>query len=61
MGFATPDELSDLWASAGLSDVEVQPVEVSAGYTGFENLWEPMERRRPSGAYVVSLSPKARA
>ena len=35
---------------------------VGAGYEGFEDLWEPLERGvAPSGAYAASLSPPGRA
>jgi hypothetical protein len=35
---------------------------VSASYTGFEDLWAPLERGvAPSGAYTVSLAPERRA
>ena len=62
MRFATPDELGELWTWAGLDEVEVSAVDVSAGYTGFEDLWEPLESGvGPSGAYVASLPAKARA
>ncbi len=62
MPFATPEELSELWRSAGLADVEVAPVTVSAGYTGFDDLWEPLESGvGPAGAYVAALDPGDRA
>ena len=35
---------------------------VSAGYDGFEDLWQPLELGvAPSGAYVASLAPEQRA
>ena len=62
MPHCTPESLGALWSSAGLADVRVEPVEVSAAYDGFEDLWAPLERGvAPSGAYAVSLDPAARA
>jgi len=62
MPFCRPGELGDLWATAGLADVEVAPVVVSAHYDGFEDLWQPLEAGvAPSGAYAVSLAPERRA
>jgi hypothetical protein len=35
---------------------------VSAGYDGFEDLWQPLEVGvAPSGAYAASLAPEQRA
>lgn len=56
MPYCTPDALGELWSTAGLAQVRVDPVVVSAGYDGFEDLWEPLELGvGPSGAYVASL------
>jgi SAM-dependent methyltransferase len=61
MPFCTPGELGDLWSTAGLADVQVSPVVVTAGYDGFEDLWAPLELGvAPSGAYVGSLASAAR-
>jgi hypothetical protein len=62
MPFCTPDELGALWSAAGLADVRVAPVVVSAGYEGFEDLWQPLELGvAPSGAYATSLAAADRA
>ena len=62
MPYCAPDELADLWAAAGLADVEVGAVVVSAGYAGFEDLWRPLELGvAPSGAYAAALAPARRA
>jgi SAM-dependent methyltransferase len=62
MRFCTPDELEALWANAGLSEVSVCPGVVSAGYEGFDDLWEPLELGvGPSGAYVASLPSERRS
>jgi SAM-dependent methyltransferase len=62
MPFCTPGELGDLWSAAGLGEVDVAPVEVAAGYDGFDDLWHPLELGvGPSGAYAASLPPEQRA
>jgi SAM-dependent methyltransferase len=62
MPFCTPGELGDLWRSAGLAEVAVAAAVVSAGYDGFEDLWQPLEAGvAPSGAYAASLAPEQRA
>jgi SAM-dependent methyltransferase len=56
MPYCTPGELEALWSGAGLADVAVAPVTVSAGYEGFDDLWEPLEHGvAPSGAYAAAL------
>jgi SAM-dependent methyltransferase len=62
MPFCTPEELGDLWSSAGLAGVRVSSAVVSAPYDDFDDLWEPLELGvAPSGAYVASLPPEGRA
>ena len=62
MPYCSPDELGALWSAAGLGDVEVVPAVVAASYTGFEDLWQPLEAGvGPAGAYVVALAPEQRA
>ena len=62
MPYCRPDELAKLWTAAGLDDVEVSPVVISAAYRDFEDLWEPLERGvGPSGAYAVSLPAQRQA
>jgi SAM-dependent methyltransferase len=62
MRYCTPAELSALWEDAGLERVAVSPAVVTAGYSNFEDLWQPLESGvAPSGAYVVSLEPGRRA
>jgi SAM-dependent methyltransferase len=56
MRFGTPDELHALWTVAGLRDIAVAPVTVSAGYADFADLWAPLEAGvGPSGAYLAAL------
>lgn len=62
MPLCTPDELGDLWSTAGLAEVNVSTVVVAAGYDSFEDLWQPLELGvAPSGAYAASLPSERRA
>jgi hypothetical protein len=62
MPYCTPAALGELWSGSGLAHVAVSPVVVSAGYEGFEDLWQPLEVGvAPSGAYAASLAPERRA
>ena len=62
MRFARPDELGDLWRSAGLEDVDVGPIVVHASYDDFEDLWAPFPIGvGPAGAYAASLGGEAQA
>jgi SAM-dependent methyltransferase len=62
MRFATPEELGDLWSSAGLADVSVGPIVVGADYDSIDDLWAPLESGiGPSGAYAASLAEDHRA
>jgi SAM-dependent methyltransferase len=61
MPYCTPGELGELLSSAGLADVSVVPVEVGAGYDGFEDLWQPLDLGvAPSGAYAAGLPAERR-
>ena len=62
MPFCTPDELSGLWAEAGVAAVAVAAAVVGADYEGFEDLWRALESGAgPSGAYAAALAPEQRA
>jgi SAM-dependent methyltransferase len=62
MPFCTPAALAALWSAAGLAGAEVSGAVVSAGYDGFEDLWQPLELGvAPSGAYVAALPADGRA
>ncbi|MEA2330450.1 MAG: hypothetical protein QOH58_588 [Thermoleophilaceae bacterium] len=62
MPFSSPGQLDELWSAVGLVGVRGSAVVVSAGYEGFEDLWQPLERGvAPSGAYATSLAPERRA
>jgi hypothetical protein len=62
MPFCNPGELGRLWQDAGMVDVEVRSVVVSATYRDFADLWAPLEAGvARSGAFCVSLPPAQRA
>jgi SAM-dependent methyltransferase len=62
MPFDEEGELVDLWERVGLSDVEGGEIVAYGEYESFEDLWAPLEAGvAPSGAYVTSLAPDARA
>jgi ubiquinone/menaquinone biosynthesis C-methylase UbiE len=55
--FGNLEELDALWRELGLEDVEAGPIEVSAGYENFDELWGTfLLGVGPAGEYVVSLS-----
>jgi SAM-dependent methyltransferase len=55
------DELAELGRGAGLEDVVVVPLEVSARYESFDELWESFQRGvGPAGDFCASLSPDQR-
>lgn len=59
---AAPDPLRDLFASAGLADVEVQGIEVPMVFADFDDYWTPfLGGQGPAPAYCMSLAEDARA
>ena len=57
MRFATRTELDELWAAAGLRDVETGSIDVEASYDDFDDLWAPFPTGvGPAGAYAASLN-----
>jgi SAM-dependent methyltransferase len=62
MPYCQPDELRRLWGDAGLQEVTTSAITVEAGYSGFDDLWRPLETGvGPSGAYAAALPPEPRA
>ena len=56
MRFSRPEELEELWRSAGLKGVDVGPIDVEAPYDDFDDLWAPFPTGvGPAGAYAASL------
>jgi SAM-dependent methyltransferase len=55
-------ELGELWRAAGLRDVRTRALVVSAAYSGFDDLWEPLPTGiAPSGAFCKSLDAERQA
>jgi ubiquinone/menaquinone biosynthesis C-methylase UbiE len=62
MRFSRPEELEELWRSAGLEGVDVSPIDVEAPYDDFDDLWAPFPTGvGPAGAYTASLDGEAQA
>ncbi len=60
--FGGPGELVDLFAAAGLEDVEESTVRVSSTYGDFDELWQGfLAGVGPAGAYTVGLTEERRA
>jgi SAM-dependent methyltransferase len=54
--------LGELFAAAGLRDVEETSLTATREYAGFDDWWEPFTRGvGPGGAYVARLGPDGRA
>lgn len=57
-----PQRLSDLYQKAGLSQVEVRPIDVSTDFKDFDDYWLPfLGGQGPAPGYVMSLSEERRA
>jgi SAM-dependent methyltransferase len=62
MPYCRPDELRELWRDAGLRPVTTSALVVEAGYSDFDDLWQPLDSGvGPSGAYAAALPPERRA
>jgi SAM-dependent methyltransferase len=56
-----PSALGRLWAEAGLTDVAVDPIEITTRFSDFDDLWTPfLSGQGPAPGYVAALSPPAR-
>jgi SAM-dependent methyltransferase len=57
MKLSRQGQLGDLWKSAGLINIEEEPLAIDQPYSSFNDYWEPFTKGAgPGGAYVVSLS-----
>jgi len=62
MDWCAEGELAELWREAGLRDVRLGALTVSAAYTGFQDLWSPLlSGVAPSGAFCKSLDEERQA
>jgi hypothetical protein len=56
MALGRPDALADLWRDGGLHGIRTAPIEASAHYDGFVDLWAPLTSGiGPAGAYCAAL------
>lgn len=56
-----PDALVELFARAGLRDVQVRPVDVPTDFRGFDDYWSPFEGGQgPAPGYAMSLDEASR-
>jgi SAM-dependent methyltransferase len=60
--YGTAEQLSSLWASAGLINIEVKNIAFRCGFDSFDDFWLPLtEGQGPMGAYLARLSQDHRA
>jgi hypothetical protein len=56
-----PEPLRELWTDAGLDNVSVQAIEVSAVFADFDDYWRPfLGGQGPAPGYVMSLTEEHR-
>jgi SAM-dependent methyltransferase len=60
--YGTAEDLSSLWAAAGLTNIEVKNIVFPCGFDSFDDYWLPLtEGQGPAGAYLGRLSEDHRA
>jgi SAM-dependent methyltransferase len=56
-----PEALEKLFASAGLEEVEVKPIDIPTPFANFDDYWQPfLGGQGPAPAYAMSLTETAR-
>lgn len=56
-----PEALEELFAGAGLEEVETKPIDVSTTFANFDDYWQPfLGGQGPAPAYAMSLDEAAR-
>ena len=56
-----PGPLTELFRNAGLSDVEVRPIEIATDFKDFDDFWSPfLGGQGPAPSYTMSLSEEQR-
>jgi SAM-dependent methyltransferase len=59
MSYAKPDRLAQLWSDAGMEAVKTSALDVDAGYSSFDDLWQGLAGGAgPAGAYAAKLPPE---
>jgi len=54
--YGTKEELSSLWTSGHLTNIEIKNLEFPCGFSSFEDFWQPLtEGQGPAGAYLARL------
>jgi SAM-dependent methyltransferase len=57
-----PEPLERVFHQAGLSSVEIRPLDVRAGFASFDDFWTPfLGGQGPGGSYVLSFDERRRA
>jgi hypothetical protein len=57
-----PEALEKLFASAGLQEVEVKPIDIPTSFANFDDYWQPfLGGQGPAPAYAMSLDETTRA
>jgi ubiquinone/menaquinone biosynthesis C-methylase UbiE len=60
--YGTAEEMTSLWASAGLTSIEVKNIVFDCGFESFDDFWEPLtEGQGPAGAYLRRIPEGQRA
>jgi ubiquinone/menaquinone biosynthesis C-methylase UbiE len=55
--YGTAEELTSLWAAAGLRNIEVKNISFPCGFDSFDDFWQPLtEGQGPAGAYLRRIS-----
>ncbi len=56
------EELRALWEQVGLREVRVEPIDLSAAYSGFDDFWTPfLAGIGPAAGYLVAQPPERQA
>jgi SAM-dependent methyltransferase len=57
-----PKPLAELFAQAGLSEVEVRPIDIATAFRDFDDYWSPfLGGQGPAPGYTISLNDEHRA